>query len=52
MVAVATLLLASRTGWPGSVEAVDERQDRLDVAAPVPTADLALEQSLLPNMTA
>lgn len=47
MVAAATLLLASRTGWPGPVEAVDECQDRLDVAAPLPTAALALEQSFV-----
>ncbi len=47
MVAVATLLLASRSGWPGPIEAVDECQDRLDVAAPVPTAALTLQQSFV-----
>lgn len=47
LVAAGTFCLARWSGWPRSLEGVDERQHRLDVAAPVPSAELILEQSFV-----
>jgi len=45
--AAVTLLAAWRLGWPGPIEAVDQRQTRLDMAAPLPSADLRSSQSFI-----
>lgn len=42
--AVGTLLVAWRTGWPRPVERLDVRQHRLDVIAPVPDGSVTVEQ--------
>ena len=47
MVAVLTCLAAWRVGWPEPLEAMDQRQGRLDEAAPLPKPGLALEQSFV-----
>ena len=47
LAAVGVLLLAWLTGRPGPLESLDERQSRLDRPAPLPAANLTLEQSFV-----
>ncbi len=47
LAAALTLLAAWQAGWPRPVESLDERQSRLDMAAPLPAGDLIVEQTFV-----
>jgi len=47
LVTAVSLALAWYSGWPRPIEATDQRQNRLDVAAPIPGSDQVVEQSFL-----
>lgn len=47
LVALVSLGLAKFTGWPNPVEARDQQQSRLDLAAPIPRPGQTVEQSFL-----